>query len=333
VTNGPASTRIASGSRTGAFHVPLTRRKLAIPARPPSVRLARAWVRDILNEIGREDLVTSAELGVSELVTNAIIHASPPLTVAIRGTVEHPRVEVTDATPGPLQATTVEIADEADVPTTFGRGLALVAMHSHNWGSFTTKGGDYKLVWFEPAPGMRPDADLSPIFDETDEDGVVEQTPEAGSYTVTLGNFPVPLYAAMRLYQFELRRELRLLALSDPDRYPIAGETLDAFTAALAIRPTDSTFDRADDAVGSDTVALDLECLAPPGTPAVMDRLIDVLKRCYDTFADEHLLAMRPPPELEAFQEWFYGEFMRQADGSTPQPWAGPMALPEISIS
>ena len=314
--------------------MPLTRRKLAIPARPPSVRLARAWVRDILTEIGREDLIASAELGVSELVTNAIMHASPPLTVAVKGTVDHPRVEVSDATPGPLQVGAVEIADESDVPTTFGRGLALVAMHSRNWGSSTAKSGQSKLVWFEPSAGMRPDADLSPILDDADSDeSVSEQGPVPGSYTVALRNFPVPIYAAMRLYQFELRRELRLLALSDPDRYPIAGETLNAFSAALAVRPTGSNFDRADEAVGTDTIALDLECAAPPGTPALMDRLMTVLKRCYESFADEHLLAMRPPPEIEAFQEWFYSEFARQAGGAAPQPWVGPMALPEISIS
>lgn len=312
--------------------MPLTRRKLAIPARPPSVRLARAWVRDILTEIGREDLVPSAELGVSELVTNAIIHAAPPLTVAIRGTVEHPRVEVTDAAPGPLRATTLEVADEADVPTTFGRGLALVAMHSQNWGSFTTNSGSYKLVWFEPAASMRPDADLSPIYDHPDEEPVADAEPAPGSYVVRLRNFPIPMYSAMRLYQFELRRELRLLSLADPERYPIAAETLDAFTTAIANRPPDSSFDRADDAVGTDTVTLDIECVTPPDTPVFLGRLLAALKRCYESFADEHLLAMRPPPDLETFQEWFYGEFVRQATGAQPQPWTGPMAMPGVSV-
>lgn len=313
--------------------MPLTRRKLAIPARPPSVRLARAWVRDVLTEIGREDLVASAELGVSELVTNAIIHATPPLAVAVRGTVDHPRVEVTDATPGPLHATALAVADEAGVPTTFGRGLALVAMHSHNWGSANTDDGANKLVWFEPAVEMRPDADLSPVFDNTREEPAPHTDPVPGSYAVRLCNLPVPMYSAMRLYQFELRRELRLLALSDPDRYPIAAETLDAFTAALATRPADTGFDRVDDALASDTVSLDIECITPPETPPALARLLDVLKRCYDSFADEHLLAMRPQPELEAFQEWFYGEFIGQAEGTEPRPWTGPMALPEISVS
>ena len=67
--------------------MPLTKRSLVLPASPPSVKLARSWVSKILAEIGREDLVDAAQLGVSELVTNALIHSQPPLSVRVRGTV------------------------------------------------------------------------------------------------------------------------------------------------------------------------------------------------------------------------------------------------------
>ena len=69
--------------------MPLTKRSLVLPASPPSVKLARSWVSKILAEIGREDLVDAAKLGVSELVTNALIHSQPPLSVRVRGTVDH----------------------------------------------------------------------------------------------------------------------------------------------------------------------------------------------------------------------------------------------------
>ena len=88
----------------------LTKRSLVLPASPPSVKLARSWVSKILEEIGREDLVDAAQLGVSELVTNALIHSQPPLSVRVRGTIDHPRIEVVDSSPVPPQRAPVDAA-------------------------------------------------------------------------------------------------------------------------------------------------------------------------------------------------------------------------------
>ena len=74
--------------------MPLNREPLPLEPDPQSVKRAREWVGDVLERLGRDDLVDSAELGVSELVTNAILHADPPITVRVRGTRNHPRVEV-----------------------------------------------------------------------------------------------------------------------------------------------------------------------------------------------------------------------------------------------
>ena len=76
--------------------MPLNRPALSLGSGPRGVQDARRWVVDTCHDIGRSDLVECAELGVSELVTNALLHAFPPLTVRVRGTREHPRVEVRD---------------------------------------------------------------------------------------------------------------------------------------------------------------------------------------------------------------------------------------------
>ena len=73
-----------------------SQKSLTLPATPRAVRLAREWVHKVLTELGRPELVDSAELGVSELVTNAMLHSMPPVVVRVRGTREHPRVEVAD---------------------------------------------------------------------------------------------------------------------------------------------------------------------------------------------------------------------------------------------
>jgi len=84
--------------------VPWNKRTLALPASPPSVRLARDWVAGVLQDIGRDELTDSARLAVSELVTNAILHADPPIVVRVGGTAAHPRVEVHDNSPAPPKA-------------------------------------------------------------------------------------------------------------------------------------------------------------------------------------------------------------------------------------
>ena len=63
--------------------MPLNNDPLPLNPDPASVRLARRWVSDVLQGLGRPDLVDSAELGVSELVTNAILHARTPLELGI----------------------------------------------------------------------------------------------------------------------------------------------------------------------------------------------------------------------------------------------------------
>ena len=77
--------------------MPLNRPPLALGQGARGVQDARRWVADLCAEIGRPELAECAQLGVSELVTNALLHGEPPITVRMRGTAEHPRVEVRDS--------------------------------------------------------------------------------------------------------------------------------------------------------------------------------------------------------------------------------------------
>ena len=71
--------------------MPLNRPALSLGSGPRGVQDTRRWVSATFADIGRTDLAECAELGVSELVTNALLHAVPPIYVAVRGTREHPR--------------------------------------------------------------------------------------------------------------------------------------------------------------------------------------------------------------------------------------------------
>jgi anti-sigma regulatory factor (Ser/Thr protein kinase) len=306
--------------------VSLSRRSLALPADPASVRLARAWTAEVLSEIGRAELVPTAQLGVSELVTNAIIHGRPPLTVAVTGPVSHPRIEVTDHGPGSLHP--MRLGTDDGPPATYGRGLALVAMNSRHWGAEALPDGIGKRVWFEPAEDMHPEEDPAGLFRSFDDVEFEDLgTPPADSVRVVLRNLPAQLFAQLRRYHMELRRELRLLALSDPDRYPIAVAATETFARTDDERRVTTGVSRLDAAINAGQLSVDLEYDVPSSAPATMEHAFALMTECYRTLADEHLLAITPPDELRRLQAWYFGEFLRQGRGEPAQPWDGALEL------
>ena len=309
--------------------MPLTTRALPLPATPPSVRLARTWVRDSLTEIGRHELVDSAQLGVSELVTNALLHGEPPVEVRLRGTRDHPRIEVTDRSPVPPQVPRTIFDDaDGDLIPTFGRGLSLVARMSARWGADLDHDRSGKSVWFEPAPEVNTDADLNgEVFDPRDaagEEPLVQ--PPAETVRIELRNFPAQMFRRLRVHQFELRRELRLLAMTDPGRYPIASEITGMNDAVDHDRRATTGVRSLDRAIRRGVEHVDLVYDVPVGAPERMEQVHELITEAYRVFGDERLLTVVPPPELLALQEWYFGEFVRQGRGEPPVPWDDAMA-------
>ncbi len=130
--------------------MPLNRPALSLGSGPRGVQDARRWVAVTFADINRADLIECAELGVSELVTNALLHATAPIHVAVRGTREHPRVEVRDTSVDkPVLPAPIDHDDVDAVLLTFGRGLNIVARASVAWGAEIEDDG--KVVWFTPA--------------------------------------------------------------------------------------------------------------------------------------------------------------------------------------
>jgi anti-sigma regulatory factor (Ser/Thr protein kinase) len=115
---------------------------------PDSVALARTFVTDLLHGHGHAALVADIQLVVSELATNAIVHASTVYTVTIRSDDELVVLEVRDGSQiGPV------LRAPAALDTT-GRGIAIVMALSRDWGVNTYAGGG-KTVWAEfPHPGL-----------------------------------------------------------------------------------------------------------------------------------------------------------------------------------
>ena len=113
-----------------------------IAADPVQVRVAREFVTRRCTEWGCADASDEAAVIVSELVTNAIIHAQTSCRVCVRRSPGVVRIEVTDSSelsPDP------RLADDEDE---HGRGLLLVSVMAVAWGVAPAPEGG-KLVWAE----------------------------------------------------------------------------------------------------------------------------------------------------------------------------------------
>jgi anti-sigma regulatory factor (Ser/Thr protein kinase) len=303
------------------------------------VRLARDWVSSVLREIGRDELTDSARLAVSELVTNAILHAEPPMTVHVRGTPEHPRIEVTDQSLVPPQRrnsnSLVDVDDDFSWPT-MGRGLDLVASYSVRWGAEITPNGMGKVVWFEPSNRVLEAPAEGEVFtmDAALAERAMEPLNTADLVTIRLLGMPVELFLHLRRHFSELGRELRLLAITDPERYPLALEFSEAYLQVEYERRHVVGLDALERAIADGTASVDLVYRAPSTAPATMERLNRLLHAVYDELTSKVLLASRPPDSMIDLQNWYLGEFRRQAAGEQPTPWRGPLRfVPRQEVS
>jgi anti-sigma regulatory factor (Ser/Thr protein kinase) len=80
-------------------------------------------------------------LCLSELVTNAVLHAQTEVVVRVAIDARHVHVDVDDADPD------LPVARHAAADAVSGRGLDLVSRLSNRWGVLGR--GDGKTVWFE----------------------------------------------------------------------------------------------------------------------------------------------------------------------------------------
>lgn len=106
-----------------------------------SASKARRFVDETLRQWDCADALDTVTLLVSELVTNAVIHAGTPVTVCLALFADRLRVEVRDGSPRlPAQRS-------YGVQATTGRGLQLVSVLASSWGVSIDEGG--KTVWCE----------------------------------------------------------------------------------------------------------------------------------------------------------------------------------------
>jgi anti-sigma regulatory factor (Ser/Thr protein kinase) len=114
-----------------------------------AVASTRRYLRDLLRRWSCEALLDDLQLMLSEVVTNALVHAQSDVDIRMRRHASGVRVEVQDSSPQP-PIPTVIVADEAmNAEAESGRCLLIVDALATAWGS--APAGRGKTTWIEMA--------------------------------------------------------------------------------------------------------------------------------------------------------------------------------------
>jgi anti-sigma regulatory factor (Ser/Thr protein kinase) len=300
--------------------VPLNRPPLALGRGARGVQDARRWVADLCTEIGKPELAECAQLGVSELVTNALLHGEPPITVRMRGTVEHPRVEVRDSSvEAPILPSEPLDRPETDgLLLTFGRGLSIVARCATAWGAEIEDDG--KVVWFAPAVEFADGPGVPGAITGVDHARLME-TPTRDRVRIHILDVPLALYVGFQQHFRELRREVRLLALAHEDDYPLAKNLSDLFGTLDRQLRDGIGVEQIEAALAEERETTDLVVHMPRATATTLVRFVELLDLADEFCRAERLLSLARSAEQRKFQAWFLTEFVRQANGNSPLSW------------
>ena len=264
-------------------------------------RLAVAMLVDLPLEV-----VAAAELVVSELVTNALLHGGGQVAVRLAIDPEtRLRVEVEDA--GHRLPVTARDSTEAMT----GRGLALVSQLAQAWGVEPSAAG--KVVWAELAlsgvqNGHRvdPEMDVEALLASWADDDVV-------SYRVELGSVPTRLLLDAKEHVDNLVRELTF-ARAAFDGHEVPAHLLELTSSVVAgfVEARSSIKQQAIAAAQrglSEThLVLDLPASAADAGEAYLRGLDEA-----DRYARAaRLLTLETPPVHRVFRHWYVQSLVDQ---------------------
>ena len=280
-----------------------------------SVPAARRFVRDLVLAGGHERWVGDAQLAVSEVCTNAVLHAHSPFEVTVRVAPEGVYVQVWDDDPG-LPARRVSAAT-----STTGRGLELLAAVTSSSGSQTV--GPTKVVWF-CLGAVAPDVGDDVLLDRWRDRPEDAAEPAGPALEVVLRSMPTALWLSAREHHNTLMREF---SLHEQVRHDTPGQVPADLVAADRARSLVLAALRA--AGGGRSV--DLHLSVRPEQARWFEALRDVLDRAEQLARTGALLAPPGPPEIVAVRHWATGQVLAQLHGAAPTAWTGPVALPAAS--
>lgn len=302
-----------------------------LSAHASSVGEARRTVRRTLRQGGREDLIDDAELLVSELVTNAVVHAGTHVDLKasfLRGGL---RIEVTDGSDHlPTRR------DYSGLAGT-GRGLKLLERLVDRWGVVPHSVG--KTVWFELGTAP-PAGDGGRTRTSQHPDGSAALPRRTGDepQTVVLMNVPLLLHGAWQMHAESVLREYLLAKLIDEDSSAVIMSNAACNDAMSLLRSSIPAPD-----LGADPEALMADATEPfvsseratmsvPRASVEHFELLDETLTAASTMADAGGFLTAPTqPELRLLRQWLCHQVRSQSRGGTPTAWTvgqEPLAAP-----
>ena len=285
---------------------------------PRSVPAARRYVRDLVLEAGLDRWAGDAQLAVSELCTNVVLHAHTPFEVAVQVAPDGVYVEVWDDDP------VLPSRRASTTTSTTGRGLELLAAVATSSGVLAV--GPAKVVWFCLGTA-RPESAQDVLLDrwrERPED--VSDEPASPPAEVVLRSMPAPLWLSAREHHNTLMREFSLheqAVRATPGQVPaplVAADRARSLVLA-ALR------------AASGGPSVDLVLRVRPEQAGWFEALRDVLDQAERLALSGALLAPPGPPEIVAVRHWATGQVLAQLQGATPTAWTGPVELPAASAA
>lgn len=280
------------------------RRDLArsLPPDPRSAREARKAIVGFLTGCGTDDeLAERAGAIVTELVTNAVLHAATPVGLTVRWDGTGVMVEVTDGSSVRPVPPDLPFGDAVT-----GRGLALVDALATAWGTVKSRHG--KTVWVLIGDGDTPD-------DHPDESG---QLP----VNVVLCEVPIELFRRLIRHEEAIMREFELLAIGSAAGTTTGGSVPDALRdlihrARAGFVAVLEPLRQALDGAGPDPVG-ELELRLAPSAPAALARYADLLARAETALSDQLFLTQPLDEEARALREWIVDEVRAQMVAHRP---------------
>jgi PAS domain S-box-containing protein len=302
-------------------------------AHPSSVPAARRLVREALTRARRDDLIEAAQLLVSEVVTNALVHAGTAIDFRASIGDAGLRVEVTDGstqTPAPRRYGSMAGT---------GRGLRLLEQLVDRWG--THAHADGKTVWFELSSGEVRE-DLQFAADSAEADGVPGALPD-DTVDVVLLNVPLLLHAAWHEHAEGLLREYLLANLdngNDTEVLHMHAAASGAISLLYEHIPAPHVGEDPEEVMATaiePEVSRDrLEMRIPRSSVSQFQVLDETLESAVAMADSGEFLTPPIQPELRALRHWLCTQVLGAGRGEPPTPWptdtdtAAPPRLPPI---
>lgn len=284
---------------------------LTLPSEHRSVSVARRTVTRHLEQVGLDDLVPAAQLVVSELVANAVLHAGGDVRVEVELIPDGARVAVID------HSHVLPVSTAPSESSMTGRGLQLVQRVAAELGAVATADG--KRIWADLVVGWEPgDGGVGNPLELWGEEEWPDARPAETLVPVELADVPTAVLLAAKAHVDNLLRECTL-ATAGAGQGVATGVPLE-----LAQRVAAAVGGFADARMAMKRQALAaaraqqprvaLRLALPPSRAAAAAAYVATIEEADAYCEAARLLTLASPPTHRVFRRWYVSEVIAQLE-------------------